>query len=270
MPVSLFNRKGGIKDTVARRLRSCQRTVLLLDFDGTLAPIRRTPSAAGLSAGTKHLLRRLASRRPITLCLVTGRSLHDIVKKLGIHGVILLTNHGFQISSGAANWVHPAAKRVEPLLVGLGRKLGRALEGVSGVLVESKKLTLSVHYRNVPKKNVRKVKGLVQSIVYPHRSDLLLTAGKKVVEIRPRVEWGKGHAVLRVLRSIRHEKTRCVVYIGDDTTDEAAFRMLPAPAVTIRVGKGGLSAAAYRVQAPSEVFRFLGIVESIYKRDTKE
>lgn len=267
MPVSLFNRKGGIKDTVAKRLRSCRRTVLLLDFDGTLAPIRSTPSVAGVSAGTKNLLRRLVGRRPITLCLVTGRSLHDIVKKLGIHGVILLTNHGFQISSGAASWVHPAAKQVEPLLVGLGRKLGRALEGVSGVLVESKKLTLSVHYRNVPKKDVRKVKGLVQSIAHPHRSDLMLTAGKKVVEIRPRAVWNKGHAVLRVLKSLGNKRSRCVVYIGDDTTDEDAFRLLPPSAVTIRVGAYANTAAAFRVRNPSQVRRFLEIVDSINNGD---
>lgn len=269
MPHSLFNRQGDPRESVMRMLRSCRRTILLLDFDGTLAPIRRTPSVATLPPATREILEHLEARPSVTVALVTGRSLSDIVRKVPVQGLILITNHGFQISSGGVHWVHPAAKRAAPLIAGVARKLGHALEPVRNVLIEKKKLTLSVHYRNVREKDVPLVKRLVTVVVRSHEKELKLTAGNKVLEIRPRAAWSKGHAVLRILKSIGQSRSRCVVYVGDDTTDEDAFRLLPSPSVTVRVGRHRASAAAYWVSKPSQVRRFLEIVDSMNSGDMR-
>jgi trehalose-phosphatase len=163
--------------------------------------------------------------------------------------------------------VHPAAKRAAPLLGELSRILRRALQAVRNVLIENKTFTLSVHYRNVRKTDVRTVKSVVGLILRSYKNNLKLTAGKKVLEIRPGAPWSKGHAVRRFLTSIGHAGSRCVVYIGDDTTDEDVFRLLPSSAVTIRVGKDLASSAAFWVRTPSDVRKFLEIVDSINDRN---
>jgi trehalose 6-phosphate phosphatase len=88
-----------------------------------------------------------------------------------------------------------------------------------------------------------------------------------VLEIRPRVAWSKGHAVVRLLKSSGYTRSQCVVYIGDDRTDEDAFRLLPSQAVTIRVGKHSSSSAAFWVISPLEVRKFLELVDSMNKNN---
>jgi len=263
MPVPLFDRGGRLGDSVVRQLRSCRRTVLLLDFDGTLAPIRKTPSEATLPSATKRLLRRLVAKPLVTVAVVTGRSHADIMQKVALRGPLFVTNHGFQISSGRVRWVHPDAKRAAPLIGRLARRLRRSLASVRKVLIENKKLTLTVHYRNVRKKDVRMVKKVVARMAHLYEAGLSVTSGKRVFEFRPRAAWGKGHAVLRILKSIGHPNSQSVVYIGDDTTDEDAFRMLAYPAVTVRVGRHRRSRAAYWAANPAQVRKFLEIVAQI-------
>jgi trehalose 6-phosphate phosphatase len=263
MPPALFDRHGILRGTVRRKLCSSRRIILALDFDGTLAPIRSTPARAILPPATRTLLRKLSAIPSITVALVTGRSYSDIKRKAGLPNILLISNHGFQISSGGVHWVHPSAGRAIPLLRRLTPQLGRALRPVRNALIENKKLTLSVHYRNVRKSERGLVKSTVGRLVDAYKDVLSLTYGKKVLEIRPRTPWNKGRAVIRQLKSMGPAGSRCVVYIGDDKTDEDAFRLLRPQAVTIRVGSARKTQAAFRVSNPSQVRRFLEIVHSL-------
>lgn len=262
MPRRLFVQRYVLNNSVRRKLNSCSRIILLLDFDGTLAPIRKTPSLVSLPSRTRALLRRLSSRPDITVGLVTGRSRSDIMKKVGMSRIVLITNHGFQISRGQSRWVHPAAIQAQPVLREIARKFKRALKSVPYVLVEDKRHTLTLHYRNVQEQFVPFVKKIAACLLRPYEKDVRTTRGKKVLEIRPNVLWNKGHAVRRVLKSLGLTKSSLVVYIGDDRTDEDAFKLLHGRALTVLVGRRTQSAARYRVRNPRAVTQFLKIIDA--------
>ena len=265
-PRPLFRRTGKLNEAVRRKLASCSTVILILDFDGTLAPIRKTPSLAAMPQKTTSLLARLARRTDFTVGLATGRSRTDILGKVGLRDLFLISNHGFEISLGKKRWVHPAAKLARPQLTECARSLRRSFRDVRGVLIEHKGYTLSVHYRNVSRFLVPLVKETAQDLLRRYHKSLRATSGKKVLEIRPRVLWGKGHAALRILKSLRRSPTPLVLYVGDDVTDEDAFRRLPRSAVTVVVGRHA-TAASYSVKNPGDVARFLQAMNSIKTKD---
>jgi trehalose-phosphatase len=247
-------------------LARCKSIILFLDFDGTLAPIRKTPSLARLPFETRALLRRLSNRPNIIVGLVTGRSEADIIKKVRIRNVIWIANHGFEISMGRSHWVHRAAKEARPVLGEIARKLRRGLSAVQGVLIENKRYTLTVHYRNVRKQSVSLVKEITRHLLRPYEAQFRITTGKKVFEVRPNAPWNKGHAVEHVLECLRPDKTSLLVYIGDDRTDEDAFKRLHARALTVMVGRKIESAARYRVRNPRAAKEFLKIIEGTSRK----
>jgi trehalose 6-phosphate phosphatase len=258
----LFDAGSNLSRSVTRRIVSSTPVVLFLDYDGTLVPIRTTPAAATLSPRTRRLLVRLASHPEIVVSIVTGRSVSDIKSLVHVPRLRTITNHGFEISWGRLRWTHPEARRARPALSRAARGIRASLQDVQGLLIEQKGLTVSVHYRNVRERDIECVKSAVEFHV--RRSDVALTttSGKRVVEIRPRVSWGKGRAIVRVLRTIRPPVSSLIVSVGDDITDEDAFRLLPAGGISIAVGPQQ-TAASYRVDNPGSVRRFLEKVLSL-------
>jgi trehalose 6-phosphate phosphatase len=258
-PKYLFNQSRTLRRPILERIQSCREIILLLDYDGTLVPIRATPAEARMPAKTRRLLYLLCGQPNIIAGIVTGRSLPDILRKVGKNRPMLIANHGFEIFLDGMCWVHPWAERVMPLLQHLARKLRRHLNTISGVLVENKRYTLAIHYRGVERKDVRTVRETVLELLLPFWSEFRITEGKKVIEVRPNVPWSKGSAIQRVVKLLKREKQRCVIYIGDDTTDEDAFEALRGGGITIVVGKKK-SSAAYWVRNPAEVWQFLAIL----------
>jgi len=174
--------------------------------------------------------------------------------------MLLVANHGFEIFFDGLSWVHPWAERAVPLLRQIALRLRRRLRSFSGVLVENKRYTLTIHYRSVLKKNVRIVREEILDFLLPFWKDFRITSGKKVVELRPNVPWGKGTAIQRVLTLLKREKRGCVIYVGDDTTDEEAFEALRGKGITVVVGKKKQSSATYWVKNPDEVWQFLAML----------
>lgn len=268
-PRPLFDQRQTLTKPVMSTLGRCKNIILFLDFDGTLAPIRKTPSLATLPFGTRALLRRLSNRPNIIVGLVTGRSEADIKEKVRIRNVFWIANHGFEISMGRTHWVHPTAEEARPVLSEIARKLKRALSPVQGVLIENKRYTLTVHYRNVRNQSVGLVKETTRHLLRPYAGDIRITRGKKVFEVRPDAPWNKGSAVERVLKCLRPDKTSLVVYIGDDRTDEDAFKLLHGSTVTVLVGRRTQSAARYRVSSPRAVAEFLKIIDATTRKGVR-
>ena len=86
----------------------------------------------------------------------------------------------------------------------------------------------------------------------------------ETVEIMPNLRWGKGEVGELALKFLRKKFGQIFlpVYIGDSTTDESAFRALQR-GVTVKVGRGGRSAARYYVRSQAEVYKFLAWLESL-------
>jgi trehalose 6-phosphate phosphatase len=207
----------------AERWKRTDRMVLLLDFDGTLAPIVERPEAAGMPARTREIVERLIARPGLEAAIVSGRGLADARKLAALDGVAYAGNHGMEIEGPGIHRIHPEAASARPSLVSVIRQLEPRLAGIPGALLEDKGLTLSIHYRLVDRDQVGRVRALVRDAVAADPR-LRITEGKEVLEVRPAVDWHKGRAVEFLLDSTRPPAEAPIVYIGDDTTDEDAFR----------------------------------------------
>lgn len=232
------------------------RLLLLLDFDGTLAPIVERPELAAIPPATREVLDRLLAARGVEAAIVSGRGMADARERAGIRGIPYAGNHGMEIEGPGVHRIHPEAAAARPALETARRRLSRELREVPGTLVEDKGLTLSVHYRLVDRAQVPRVRDTVAAIAAAS-PDLHVTEGKEVLEVRPRVDWHKGRAVEFLLDHLEPAAGMPVLYLGDDTTDEDAFRVLRER----RAGEGVLvadpppeqTAASSFLRDPSEV-----------------
>jgi trehalose 6-phosphate phosphatase len=236
-------------------IQQAVKTLLFLDYDGTLTPIVRRPSMAHLSAARKNILRKLARHPGVELAVISGRKLSNLKKQVGIPHIIYVGNHGFEIEIGGEKIVHPGAKKFAVELKKIRARLERMIK-VKGAWVEDKGLTLSLHYRVVAENRIKLLRNMFFRLMGPWEKKVRITHGKKVFEIRPAFDWDKGKAVKWLIRKVGETK-HFPVYIGDDLTDEDVFRVLRNRGETVKVGKGK-TAAAGRLKDIREVYRYLG------------
>ncbi|MDD5119795.1 MAG: trehalose-phosphatase [Candidatus Omnitrophica bacterium] len=244
---------------------------ILLDYDGTLVPIAKTPQKAVIPEGTKELLRKLSKRQDRAIGIISGRALGDIKRAVGIKSIIYAGNHGLEIQGPDIRAQRQVSLRIKPVMRDIAAELRRRLLPVKGVLIEDKGLTLSIHYRLVKKNDLPVFKKIFfkTSNPYIRAGKIKLNSGKKVYEIKPPVKWDKGKIVLW-LASRRQfasgENRVLLVYIGDDLTDEDAFKALSGKGLTIFVGKPRNSAADYYLKNTKEVLEFLYLMLKLKKR----
>ncbi len=236
-----------IIDDIAERLK---RTPLLvmLDVDGTLAPIAPTPEKAAIPPATLAQLRRIAAAPETILAFISGRAAHDTWRMTGVEGAIVAGNHGVELRmpDGQVE-VSPFVLRHEKAIAAAADTLASELASVAGAIVENKRWTISVHYRLVADEYVERLRRRATEIARQH--GLRVMDGKKIVELRPDVEVNKGTAAVALAERFDVGPANgSVVYVGDDLTDEDAFRALRKAVplgVTIRVVHGeGPSATA--------------------------
>lgn len=244
--------------------RAAAHVLLLFDFDGTLTPIVERPEKARFAAGIKDKLAGLARRPGVTVGVVSGRALAGLKSMVGIEGIYYAGNHGLEIEGPGLSWVSPEAEAARPMMKDLAARLASALQGTAGVFVEDKGLGVGVHYRLVAPGKEAVVRETFRRLTAPlaDAGKAKIISGKKVIEVRPPVNWHKGKAV----EAIRREIMRLMrldgimtVYLGDDQTDEDGFK-----AVGGREGWGvyvggdnPASAAGYYLDSTGEVGELL-------------
>jgi len=246
-----MKRLSGHLTEVRKGLAVKKGVLLLVDFDGTLSPIVPDPKDAVLPVRAKSVLKRLARDKRYTVGIVTGRGLKDILKKVSLKGIIYAANHGFEIHRNGRFLLRLGEKFRKPL-----EKIADVVsevENIPGAIIERKGLSVAIHYRRVPAGLRRKVKALVKRACRGNlRSNgLKMLNGKMMLEVRPADFWNKGKAVLWIWKKLAPHFLP--VYIGDDTTDEDAFRALKGKGLTIRIGKRATSRAEYYVRDIREV-----------------
>ena len=236
-----------------------QSLLVMLDYDGTLAPIAARPELARLTDARKRVLARLVRAPGVTVAVVTGRSLSDIESLLGVPGLVISANHGFEMSRSGKVFF-PCGGGFRRHFKGLARDLQSALDGVQGALVECKGFSVAVHYRLVSRKRWGEVERAVRRVSLPCRKRFgwKVTGGKRVWEVRPAGRWNKGDAVLWIWN--RFAPGSFPIYIGDDETDEDAFAALRKKGLTVLVGRRGRSAAACRMADVGKVWRMLKLM----------
>ena len=235
---------------VDERLADAESVTLCLDFDGTLAPIVEDPDAATVPPATASALEALLDRPGVEVAVVSGRGLEDLRERVPVEGCALAGNHGLEIARDGDRWVHPEVDR--EALERVRETVADRVADVPGCHVEDKRLTATVHFRRADVGS-EEISPLVEEAVADEPT-LETSDGRQIVEVRPAVEWDKGHAVRELV-----EEGSTAIYVGDDTTDEDAFRVLeelPGGGIGVLVGDGP-SAAEFRVHDVDGVRAFL-------------
>jgi trehalose 6-phosphate phosphatase len=227
---------------------------LFLDYDGTLAAIADRPDQARLGRSVRELLGSLAAS--LTVSIVSGRDREDLECMVGLPELVYAGSHGMDIRGpdGLA-WQHEAADATQPALDIAQRQLQQAIGDIPGVLIERKRFVIAVHFRLVQADAVDRVRMVAADTVRRAASQLRLTCGKCVVELRPCLDWDKGQAVAWLLDRPAAAEQPFALYIGDDETDEDAFRMMRRlGGVGICVGSGSRpTSAQYHLDSPAQV-----------------
>src|SRR2546421_10282547 len=261
----------GEREALDRRFVGKQPAVFL-DYDGTLTPIRDRPEEAMISASMREAVRRLAERVPVVV--VSGRDRQVVQELMGLDNLIVAGDHGFDIWSPTAGSIQrEEGASCEGLLREVEAKLRAELANIPGALIEPKKRSVAAHFRLVPEEQRPHVKKIVDVVLSEHPEELKVTPGKMVFEIQPRLDWDKGKAVLYLLEALDLDRDDVVpVYLGDDITDEDAFRALAGRGIgifvgsaddpetagrTLFAGKGSKTAADYVLNTIGEVEEFL-------------
>jgi len=242
---------------VAAEILSSSYTVLLLDYDGTLTPIAPTPEQATLPAATRSVLRELSRHPRMTVAVISGRRLSELRRLVRVRNLIYIGNHGLEIWHEGRQAGVNVPRPFQEAVACIRSQLTSLVADIPGALVEDKGLSISLHYRLVPTRLEMHLKAVFLRDVLPlvRASGLTVLHGKKVMELRPRLNWTKGHAALWVMKQIRRRSV-LPIYIGDDLTDEDAFGALPE-GITIRVGAHAESKARYYVRDVKEVMALL-------------
>lgn len=252
-------------DIAEEKLGVADRLLLLFDYDGTLTPIVQDPEDARLDGRMREWLGCVARLPRVTVGIVSGRALADVAKLVSLRNVYYAGNHGLEIAAGTRRFVHPVALRAKSLLGEIAGRLKRAIRGVRGASINDKVLTLSVHYRRVRRGQSKLVRERCMEVLTPFlvSSSLKVTHGKKVLEVRPNVEWNKGDAVGWMMGKFG-KRPPFALYVGDDRTDEDAFRLLKKNGLTIRVGRKVSSHAQFYVERTRDVLEILRRVYELW------
>ncbi|XP_076037355.1 uncharacterized protein LOC143022854 [Oratosquilla oratoria] len=221
---------------LASSVTDCSRVALLLDYDGTLAPIAPHPDLAHMPQETRRVLERLANMPDVNVAIISGRSLENVKSMVGIEGITYAGNHGFEIlHPDGTKFVHPVPHDYEIQLLKLQERL-KTEAAHDGAWMEDKGATLTFHYREVPPEKRKEIVECAKKIfedvgISIHKSHMAF-------EARPPVTWDKGRAAIYILRTL-FGLDWCdrisTIFAGDDKTDEDAMITLQGMATTFRV-----------------------------------
>lgn len=256
-----------------------KRIVVFLDYDGTLAPIVDDPDRAFMSDTMRSAVREVARYFPTAI--ISGRSRDKVYDFVQLNDVYYAGSHGMDIMApprrqrprdgkylikspdkkGKEAVLFQPAREFLPFILQIVEVLKEKTRGIQGVMIEDNKFCISVHFRRVRKEDYCILEKTVTSVLekYPH---FRLTSGRKVMEIRPSIEWNKGHALEYLLETLGFSNSTDVLplYIGDDRTDEDAFKVIRSKGSgypIIVTSKPKDSAALNSLRDPSEVWSFL-------------
>ena len=226
---------------------------VFLDYDGCLTPIVKDPHQAILSESMRQTLAQLAEVCPVAI--VSGRDRANVEGLVQLGNLYYAGSHGFDISGPDNMHTEPGgAAAAVPALDKAEQELQERLREIAGVLVERKRYAIAVHYRNVADEEVDRVLEVTEEVLSKY-TKLKPGPGKKVLELKPNLDWHKGKAVLWLLEELNLNKPDILpLYIGDDLTDEDAFAALKGKGVSILVGEHDEATFAdYRLESVEEV-----------------
>jgi trehalose 6-phosphate phosphatase len=245
-----------------------KKPAIFLDYDGTLSPIVPRPEDAIISNEMKETLQQLASL--FTVAIVTGRDKEDVENLVGLDELVYAGSHGYIISGPNGLFMeHADSKKIIPKLDEIEKELKKELnERTKGTQLDRKRYAIGVHFRNARPEDEPVVHEIVNKMISRHKG-FKTGEGKKILEIKPDLDWHKGKAVEWILKALKLSDRNNImpVFIGDDITDEDAFKTLQDEGIGILVGgHGQQTAAKYALKNVFQVREFFERLIGMYRQ----
>ena len=234
--------------------------VLLFDFDGTLAEFNPDPAAPELTPERFELLSMIGRKPGVSLGIVSGRRLDDLRARTRLPDHVYHAGlHGLEIEVDGHRTTHPDLSAAEARVEGLANCLSRLLDEFPEVLIEDKGASVAVHTRRLPQDMYDRIFARADVLAVPWIAEghVRRLEGNAVVEYLPNISGHKGEATKWILDSVekKFDRRAWVAYIGDDITDEDAFRAIDF-GIGVLVGLRP-TAATYKLDGIADVDRFL-------------
>jgi trehalose-phosphatase len=230
---------------------------LLLDYDGTLAPIVEHPRLALLSPEKRRLLERLAALPRLAVGVLSGRSLSDVTSLVGVPGLYYAGTGGMEIDLRGRRLRHPKEREGAALITSVAQRLADIPGRWPGAWIERKPVGLTVHYRAVAADRIEELIGSIGTSLGPWRTRLTTVGGPMAIEVVPRDGWTKGAAVQIILDHVGQDAA-LPVYAGDDANDADALALVAARGgIPIGVGPEAPPEAACRLPDPAAMVELL-------------
>ena len=258
-----------LQDKLMSSVLASQPIAVFLDYDGTLTEIVEDPAKALMSVETRNTLRELAPLCPIAI--LSGRDIEDVRRLVNVDGIVYAGCHGFEImTADGRRHDNPDWIRFLPFIDRAEREFRSSMREIQGVLVERKRFAISVHYRRVDPSLVQEVERRFDAVA-SSLPQLRKTEGKKVFEVLPNVEWNKGKALLFLMNFLGlDQKGTRPIFVGDDLTDEEAFKVIRDTGTGIVVGNVQRDTfARYYLLNPTEVRMYLENLIAVLKGSAK-
>ena len=256
-------------ENILNGLLNKKELVLFLDYDGTLAPIAETPEKAVMTQEMKEVLISLSKHPRCHNVVISGRMLSDLKQMINLPNITYMGNHGYEIEARHdLNFKGFITLQYKEVLLQIKKDLINKLSSIRGVWIEDKGIILTVHYRLATEGSGKLAKKvlMIECRDYLKNKQIGIIEGKKVIEIRPPIKWDKGEAALWILSKCQKEFGKdqiASIYVGDDYTDEDAFRMLNGIAMTVKVGFPKKSLANYHLKNQPEVLDLLNRIMAL-------
>jgi trehalose 6-phosphate phosphatase len=242
-------------DRIAEQIKG-RRFILCLDYDGTLTPIVQDYTRAIITPEMRDLVHQLARKIPVAI--ISGRDVTFIREHMQLQEAYYAGSHGFEIT-GPDGYSHELeeANAALPVLARAEEEMKAFAPEVPGMEIERKKFAMAVHFRKMKEELQPVVRRKVDEVLatYPQ---LKSGKGKMIIELKPAINWHKGKALETIVQQLDPRGEAMVAFIGDDVTDEDAFRVLKEDGLGIFVGMHDEPTAAnYRLEDVEQVGEFL-------------
>ena len=234
-----------------------ERLVLVFDYDGTLTPLVAHPRLACLDPALRDVLARLAATPRVTVGMVSGRGLDDLIGMVGLDGLSYGGSTGLELELAGERRIPAAVLASRPLLDQLTGVTESRLSAYPGAWVEKKPFGFTVHYRQLAADRIEPLRAEMAALLEPHAASLHVLDGPMAIEVVPAIEQDKGTA-LRAIVAHGGDKPATVLFAGDATNDAPALAVAAEwGGIALGVGPEPPAEAAYRLPDPATLAELL-------------
>ncbi|RUQ41361.1 MAG: trehalose-phosphatase [Candidatus Competibacteraceae bacterium] len=240
-----------------------ERLVLIFDYDGTLTPLVAHPSLAHLDPALRDVLARLAAMPRVTVGVISGRGLDDLIGMVGLEGLSYGGSTGLELELAGERRIPTEALESRTLFDALRAVSEICLTAYPGAWMENKPFGFTVHYRQLAPDRIEPLRTEMADLLEPHAAGLHVLDGPLAIEVVPAIERDKGTALRAIVAACGEPAT--VLYAGDAANDARALAATAERGgIALGIGPAPPSEAVYRLPDPAALAELLvGLADAL-------